>query len=172
MTDALDDVRAQWRRLRPELDTTPIDTIGRINRISRILQLQSDALLKQFGFSRGEFDILAALVRSNRALMPSEVADKLIVSAPAVTKWTQRLVKQGYVERRPHPRDKRGSLLYATRAGADAINAMLPVQLEAEAEPLSSLNTNERQLLNEALRSLLAQLEPQPSPADLPNNQS
>ncbi|MFC4222393.1 MarR family winged helix-turn-helix transcriptional regulator [Lysinibacter cavernae] len=172
MTDALDEVRAQWRQLRPELDTAPIDTVGRINRISRILQLQSDALLKQFGFSRGEFDILAALVRSDRALMPSEIADRLIVSAPAVTKWTQRLVEQGHIERRPHPRDKRGSLLYATRSGADAIHAMLPVQLEAEAQPLGIMSPTELDALNATLRTLLAQLEPQHASHEPANTQS
>ncbi|GAA3594077.1 MarR family transcriptional regulator [Klugiella xanthotipulae] len=160
MTDALTDVRAQWKRLRPELDTLPIETVGRINRIARIQQRRSDALLATFGFIRGEFDILAALVRSDHPLMPSEIADALIVSPPVVTKWSKRLLASGYITRGAHPRDGRGAVLSATEAGHAAIHAMLPVQLEAEAEPLAALTPAQLDTLNNSLRLLLAAIEP------------
>ena len=55
---------------------------------------------------------------------PGDLARNLRVSAAAVSKLTDRLVRGGYALRRPDPDDARASLITLTEAGTDAAQAL------------------------------------------------
>lgn len=50
--DTVAGVVRQWRAVHPELDTAPMEIIGRINRCSALLQQAEDAPLRRAGLSR------------------------------------------------------------------------------------------------------------------------
>lgn len=68
--DTVGEVVRQWRTVHPDLDTSPIEIIGRINRCAALLREAEDAPLRHAGLTRPEFELLAALRRTGRELTP------------------------------------------------------------------------------------------------------
>lgn len=64
--DAVDVVLEQWARARPDLDAPPMGVLGRLSRLTRIVERELKALFEEFGLERGEFDVLATLRRAAR----------------------------------------------------------------------------------------------------------
>jgi hypothetical protein len=62
--DEVDLILEQWRRERPDLDTTPMGVIGRISRLSRELELRLEPVFVRQGLEGGLFDVLATLRRA------------------------------------------------------------------------------------------------------------
>ncbi|MET9970283.1 MarR family transcriptional regulator, partial [Streptomyces sp. NPDC006356] len=54
--DTVAAVVRQWQSVHPDLDTAPMEIIGRINRCAALLQQAEDAPLRRAGLSRPEFD--------------------------------------------------------------------------------------------------------------------
>jgi DNA-binding MarR family transcriptional regulator len=159
MRDAMDHVHDQWGGLRPDLDVEAIHVVGRITRIARIVQRQSDELLRARGISRADFDLLAALVRRDVPSSPTQLADETLLSAPAITKRIRVLTAAGLVGRLDNPDDQRGYFVIPTPAGRAVLDAALGPQLAAERALLADLGPEARALLGDGLRALLVGLE-------------
>lgn len=70
-SDTVAAVVRQWQSVHPDLDTGPMEIIGRINRSAALLQQAEDAPLRRAGLSRPEFDLLGALRRTGHELTPA-----------------------------------------------------------------------------------------------------
>ncbi|MGW5661395.1 MarR family winged helix-turn-helix transcriptional regulator [Streptomyces sp. NPDC003758] len=149
----------QWRAVRPDVDTGPMEIIGRVNRCAALLQQAEDAPLRRAGLTRPEFDVLGTLRRTGHELTPGELARETFSSGAAVTKRIKQLAERGLVERRGDARDRRVAHVHLTEAGRDLVDAVLPEQLSYETAVLSGLGTDDRRQLAELLGELLVQLE-------------
>ncbi|MYU23316.1 MarR family transcriptional regulator [Streptomyces sp. SID8352] len=157
--DTVAAVVRQWRTVHPELDTGPMEIIGRINRCAALLQQAEDAPLRRAGLSRAEFDLLGALRRTGHELTPGELARETFSSGAAVTKRLKQLSERGLVERRGDTRDRRVAHLRLTDAGRDLVDGVLPDQLAYESAVLSGVEPLRRNELSDLLGELLGQLE-------------
>ncbi|GHB28742.1 transcriptional regulator [Streptomyces viridiviolaceus] len=157
--DTVSAVVRQWRAVHPDLDTGPMEIIGRINRCAALLQQAEDAPLRRAGLSRPEFDLLGALRRTGHELTPGELARETFSSGAAVTKRLKQLTERGLVERRGDTRDRRVAHLRLTDAGRDLVDGLLPEQLAYEAAVLSGVRAPDRGELAALLGELLGQLE-------------
>ncbi|GAA4794347.1 MarR family winged helix-turn-helix transcriptional regulator [Streptomyces ziwulingensis] len=157
--DTVAGVVRQWRAVHPDLDTGPMEIIGRITRCAALLQQAEDAPLRRAGLSRPEFDLLGALRRTGHELTPGELARETFSSGAAVTKRLKQLSGRGLVDRRGDTRDRRVAHVRLTDAGRDLVDGILPEQLAYEAAALSGLRSPEREDLAALLGGLLVQLE-------------
>ncbi|MDQ0792770.1 MarR family winged helix-turn-helix transcriptional regulator [Streptomyces sp. B1I3] len=157
--DIVASVVRQWHAVNPELDTGPMELIGRINRCAALLQQAEDAPLRAAGLTRAEFDLLGALRRSGRELTPGELARETFSSGAAVTKRLRALQESGLIDRRSDARDRRVAHLGLTTEGRDLVDRLLPDQLAYERSVLSGLDESTRDGLSEQLSELLVQLE-------------
>ncbi|MFE0515973.1 MarR family winged helix-turn-helix transcriptional regulator [Streptomyces sp. NPDC058964] len=157
--DTVAAVVRQWRTVHPELDTGPMEVIGRINRCAALLQQAEDAPLRRAGLSRPEFDLLGALRRTGHELTPSELARETFSSGAAVTKRLKNLTERGLVERRGDTRDRRVAHVRLTDAGRDLVDGILPEQLAYETAVLSALAPEGQEELAGLLAELLSRLE-------------
>ncbi|CAL9645485.1 hypothetical protein SUDANB145_06446 [Streptomyces sp. enrichment culture] len=157
--DTVAGVVRQWQAVHPDLDTGPMEIIGRINRCAALLQQAEDAPLRRAGLTRPEFDLLGALRRTGHELTPGELARETFSSGAAVTKRLKQLSERGLVERRGDTRDRRVAHVRLTDAGRDTVDGILPAQLAYETAALSGLGTPERGTLAGLLGELLVQLE-------------
>ncbi|MFH8804027.1 MarR family winged helix-turn-helix transcriptional regulator [Streptomyces sp. NPDC017936] len=157
--DTVAAVVRQWRTVHPDLDTAPMEIIGRVNRCAALLQQAEDAPLRRAGLSRPEFDLLGALRRTGHELTPGELARETFSSGAAVTKRLKQLTERGLVERRGDTRDRRVVHLRLTDAGRDLVDGILPEQLSYEGAVLSALDTERRTELADLLGELLSRLE-------------
>lgn len=157
--DTVAAVVRQWQTVHPDLDTAPMEIIGRINRCAALLQQAEDAPLRRAGLSRPEFDLLGALRRTGHELTPSELARETFSSGAAVTKRLKQLTERGLVERRGDSRDRRVAHVRLTDAGRDLVDGILPEQLAYETSALSGLAPQGQGELASLLGELLGELE-------------
>ncbi|MCD9879900.1 MarR family winged helix-turn-helix transcriptional regulator [Streptomyces guryensis] len=157
--DTVSGVVRQWQAVHPDLDTGPMEVIGRINRCAALLQQAEDAPLRRAGLSRPEFDLLGALRRTGHELTPGELARETFSSGAAVTKRLKQLTERGLVERRGDTRDRRVAHLRLTEAGRDLVDGILPEQLAYETSVLAVLDPPGQGELAGLLGELLGRLE-------------
>ncbi|MFF0223131.1 MarR family winged helix-turn-helix transcriptional regulator [Streptomyces sp. NPDC004629] len=157
--DTVAAVVRQWRTVHPDLDTGPMEVIGRINRCAALLQQAEDAPLRRAGLSRPEFDLLGALRRTGHELTPSELARETFSSGAAVTKRLKQLTERGLVERRGDTRDRRVAHVRLTDSGRALVDGILPEQLAYETAVLSVLAPEGQGELAGLLAELLSRLE-------------
>ncbi|MEU8845082.1 MULTISPECIES: MarR family winged helix-turn-helix transcriptional regulator [unclassified Streptomyces] len=159
--DTVAAVVRQWQSVHPDLDTAPMEIIGRINRCAALLQQAEDAPLRRAGLSRPEFDLLGALRRTGHELTPSELARETFSSGAAVTKRLKQLTERGLVERRGDTRDRRVAHVRLTDTGRDLVDGILPEQLAYETAVLSGVDPQGQDELAALLSELLGRLEGQ-----------
>lgn len=157
--DIVASVVRQWKAVNPELDTGPMELIGRINRCAALLQQAEDAPLRSAGLTRAEFDLLGAIRRTDRELTPGELSRETFSSGAAVTKRLRALQERGLVGRRGDARDRRVAHVGLTEEGRSLVDRLLPEQLAYERAVLSGLDDGARGRLSAQLSELLVQLE-------------
>ncbi|MGW0908876.1 MarR family winged helix-turn-helix transcriptional regulator [Streptomyces sp. NPDC002853] len=157
--DTVAAVVRQWQAVRPDVDTGPMEVIGRINRCAALLQQAEDAPLRRVGLTRPEFDLLGALRRTGHELTPGELARETFSSGAAVTKRLKQLQERDLVDRRADTRDRRVSHVGLTDAGRDLVDSILPDQLAYETVVLAGIDEGGQAQLSSLLGELLGQLE-------------
>jgi DNA-binding MarR family transcriptional regulator len=157
--DAIGDIQAQWRALRPDLDVDAIGIVGRVLRSAARIVQHSDDVLGAHGLTRGEFDILAALRRGDQPLSPGDLRTISLATGPSTTKRLKALELRGLVDRSTNPSDGRSVLIALTDRGRALVDDVFPVQLAAEDSLLAGLETDQRIALERSLALLLASIE-------------
>lgn len=163
--DDVDVIRAQWSHLRPDLDTDVIDVVGRVLRSAAIITRRADEFLARFGLTRGEFDILAALRRSDAPQSPGTLRTISLATGPATTKRLRSLESRGLVSRSPNPTDGRGALIALTPAGTELADEVFPQLLALERALMSGMADTDVAAVVSALRTVLASVEAAPEAA-------
>jgi len=158
--DHVDEILAQWERERPGLDTSPIAVIGRVSRLSRILDSDIEALYAEHGPQGGRFSVLVALRRSGPpfTLSPTELYRSLLVSSGAMTKRLEHLESLGLIRRERGVEDRRYEMVVLTEEGAEVADRVFDAHLENERELLRALEPERQALLAELLRDVLVSL--------------
>src|SRR5262249_46393439 len=130
--DAVDAIEAQWRRERPDLDPAPMTVIGRITRLSSLLEHALDRSFSRYGLASCDFDVLATRRRSGAAYRrtPTELGRSTMVTTGGMTKRLDRLETSGLIRREPDPRDRRGKLIVLTDEGLELIDRAVEGHLE------------------------------------------
>jgi DNA-binding MarR family transcriptional regulator len=159
--DHVDRVRAQWRAVRPELDTGPVEIVARIGRIAAYFDQSVDELMNRHGLARSSFDVLASLRRAGPPyeLSPTDLYRELMRTSGAMTNRLKRLEQAGLIERRPDPGDGRGRLVRLTPRGRRLVDEIAPLHLENERRLLAALDDDDRRALARLLRTLAGALE-------------
>ncbi|WP_028923355.1 MarR family winged helix-turn-helix transcriptional regulator [Pseudonocardia acaciae] len=155
--DAVDVIVEQWRRERPDLDLSAIGVVGRIMRLSLVLGAVARRWSERYGLGAGEFDVVTALRRSGPpyAVIPSELADSLLMSRSGMTKRLDRLEGAGLVRRRLDPADRRSVRVELTDEGRRLIDAVLVEHAANLNRLVSDLADDDRAALERSLRTLL-----------------
>ncbi|MBV8637973.1 MAG: MarR family transcriptional regulator [Candidatus Eremiobacteraeota bacterium] len=160
MSDRIDQILAQWKRERPDLDMTPMGLIGRIQRVAAALRPLLDETHEESGLQGDSFDVLASLRRSGPPyqLTPTELYREMMLTSGAMTNRIDKLESAGLVTRRPDPDDRRGTLVRLTAKGKALIDTATTKHVANEERLMSVLAPREQQQLNELLRKLLVRL--------------
>lgn len=128
--------------------------IGRLQSAARLSRTALAEQLLDQGLYAGQDKIMLALDREN-GLTPGQLAEKLGVRPPTITKTINRLAAQGFLEKRPSETDARRAHVFLTESGAEAIRAIERSVQKTERQALKSLDKEEQK----ALVSLLARVE-------------
>lgn len=154
----------QWRKQRPELDTSGMLLLGRLGEAAQLIARDHlNPLFARYGLQPGEFDVLATLRRSGAPyrLTPTVLYEAAMISSGSMTNRLDRLEKQGLVQRVPNPEDGRGTLVELSDAGLALIDEAVGAHVENQRQVLCALSDAEQEQLAGLLEKLLANL-PEP----------
>ena len=160
-TDAVDRITRQWRQERPDLDPAPMEVIGRVTRLSALVQRELERVFAEHGLAGADFDVLATLRRSGAPfrLTPGELSRSTMVTTGGMTKRLDRLESLRLIRREADPRDRRGKLIGLTDEGRALIDAAVEAHLRNEHRLLAPLSASDRTTLAALLRKLLVARE-------------
>ncbi|HUH24927.1 MAG TPA: MarR family transcriptional regulator [Brevundimonas sp.] len=161
MPDRASRAAAQWAVQRPDMEMFPMEALGRLHEASILVARERQApLYARYGLQQGEFDALATLRRSGapEGLTPTALFEAAMMSSGGMTARIDRLEKAGLVERRPHPTDRRATLVRLTDKGFDLIETIMPEHEEATRDILAPLSLDEQKTLNALLARLIGGL--------------
>lgn len=167
--DRVDEIREQWARERPEVDTWPVEVVARMGRATQYLDMGMEALFKEYGLSRASWDVLAALRRVGPPfrLSPTVLYRSVLRSSGAMTRRIDHLEHGGWVARVADPEDRRGVLVELTPDGRALVDELAQAHLDNERSLISSLTLEEQRTLAALLKKLLVDFErehPNPPP--------
>ncbi|GHO61696.1 hypothetical protein KSC_005880 [Ktedonobacter sp. SOSP1-52] len=119
--------------------------------------------LQRYGVHAGQHYLLELLWETPEGLTVGEIAQRLAVEAPSITRTVQRMARQGLVEKHPHPTDARLVIVKLTTKGK-ALQAVIPqVITYVEEQMLAGLSEVERAFLMRLVKQMLQNLEDIPS---------
>ena len=151
------DIAAALKRERPDLDPADYLYLLYLQRVGRIVDTVFDKRSRAgFGVSGADMRVLLALRRAgpSYALRPTELFRSLLVTSGAITKQVDRLMADGYVDRRPGPTRSGGFLIHLTKKGFRTADSALTSLLS-----IDTLTSKERKTLCVLLDKMLLDLE-------------
>jgi DNA-binding MarR family transcriptional regulator len=117
-------------------------------------------LLSAHGLHVGQDMVLVELWQDD-GLRGSELADRLGVEPPTVTKMLRRLEACGLVERRTDPQDARSLRVYLTAQGLALEEPVVRCWERAERTMLSGMDAGDRQTFRTLLNRVRRNLDPE-----------
>lgn len=131
--------------------------MAQLHSAARLSRTALAARLLSHGFYAGQDQIMIALDRED-GQTPGQLAVKLGVRPPTVTKTINRLQTQGYVEKRASETDARQANVFLTEEGRGAIRAIEKAVRKTEKQALKGLDKKEQKALVKLLGRVEANL--------------
>jgi len=157
--DAVDGIVAQWIAIRPDIDSSPIEIIGRVSRLSRLIDRRLTENFARFDLEDWMYDVLATLRRSGKPyeLHAGDLTRQSMVTTGAITNRIDRLEQRGLVERAASS-DRRKVIVRLTKKGLETVDDVVVAHMDTEREILGSLSQRQRHDLANVLRTMLLDL--------------
>jgi DNA-binding MarR family transcriptional regulator len=144
----------------PDLDAPAVEATLVLMRVSSDILEAYAAHLARNGTSQGRFSVMMMLDHhAESALLPSDLASKIGITRATVTGLLDGLEKDGFVERRQHPEDRRALTVHLTSSGCAFLEAMLPDHYRRIAALMSGLDVDERRQLVGLLNKVAAKVD-------------
>lgn len=137
-----------------------MSVIGRVSRLSRLIDRQLAENFAEHGIDNWMYDVLATLRRSGAPfeLSPGELVEQTMVTTGAMTNRVDRLIERGFVERSHSDTDRRRINVRLTDTGRDLVDTVAPHHYALEARLLGSVTISQQQTLASTLRTVLLDL--------------
>jgi DNA-binding MarR family transcriptional regulator len=133
-------------------EQTKIDLIIRTNMAARDYNIQMtlyrNMIFGKLGVNGTDMECLGFLL-SKRISTPTELARYTGLSSGATTAMLDRLEKGGFIERRPNPDDRRGTLIVLAKSGAEKVAPWFAPVGKAQDALISNYSEKELQLISD-----------------------
>ena len=126
------------------------DISSQIVQVARAHRSRAAELLGKLGLHPGQEMILFQLQLQDGQTL-SQLAERLGVQPPTVTKMVTRMEASGHLERHPSPRDSRVTQVFLTKQARNVIGEVDRAWAQLESETIAGLNLEERLLLRRLL---------------------
>jgi MarR family transcriptional regulator, transcriptional regulator for hemolysin len=122
-----------------QLSSTAREILFQLSDVARSMRTYIDQCAREHGMTRAQWGVLVRLQRQE-GMTQAEMAESLEIQPISLVRLVDRLCRQGLVERRPHPRDRRANLLYLTDEGRATLVRLTPLGREVTSAVLASLS--------------------------------
>lgn len=117
---------------------------------SRSLQQRAAGL----GFSPGQFPVLLELWAED-GLTQKQLLERVDIEQATMANTLARMARDGLVERRAHPSDKRAQLVFLTEKATAMKGDAVRAAMQADQDLFDGFRSFERQLLLEYMRRII-----------------
>lgn len=125
-------------------------TMNRLQSAARLSRTALAARLMSHGFYAGQDQVMIALDHED-GQSPGQLAVRLGVRPPTVTKTINRLQSQGFLDKRASDSDARQAHVFLTDEGRAAIKAIEKSLRKTEKQALKGLDKKEQKTLSKLL---------------------
>jgi DNA-binding MarR family transcriptional regulator len=129
-------------------------TMSRLHSAARLSRTALAARLLTHGFYAGQDQIMLALSHDD-GQTPGQLAARLGVRPPTITKTINRLQAQGFLDKKASNQDARQAHIFLTDPGRETIKAIEKSVRKTEKQALKGIDKKEQK----ALSKLLARIE-------------
>ena len=129
-------------------------TMSRLHSAARLSRTALASRLLSHGFYAGQDQIMLALSQED-GQTPGQLAGRLGVRPPTITKTINRLQAQGFLDKKASSHDARQAHIFLTEPGRDTIRANEKSVRKTEKQALKGLDKKDQK----ALSKLLARIE-------------
>ncbi|MEE9407486.1 MAG: MarR family transcriptional regulator [Polaribacter sp.] len=159
--DLIDSLISGWKEERPELDTSAMEVVGRILKLSKVLEKRASKSLSIYNIHYTDLDVLATIRRSGKPyeLTPSQLMKSVLITSGAMTALLNRLTKLDLIYRSPDPKDGRIKLVGLTKKGFKLIDKAIETRFVEASDAIKILNKTENMALSILLKKLLKSLD-------------
>jgi DNA-binding MarR family transcriptional regulator len=149
-----------WGGERPDVDMRSLRVFIPLRRALQRAEARRAVVLAQYGLTPAMLDLLVLLRGwgDEHVWTPSDLAQRLVVSAARISQRLDQLEQSGLVERTANTDDRRKVSVRLTRAGRSALDDLIGVYMEHEEALLHGLSTRDRALLADLLVRLNASI--------------
>jgi DNA-binding MarR family transcriptional regulator len=160
-SDSVDRIVQAWRASAPELDSSILQVTGRLLLCAGYYERAVIAILRPFGLSIADFDVLNTLrrVADERGSKPTDLARASLITTGAMTSRLDRLDRSGLISRTSDPGDRRGVLVRLSARGTEIATQALDAVIAGSEEFFAPVSAAQRESLASALRLLLLRHE-------------
>lgn len=135
-----------------------------IRGVNRRLEQMLEAELKPRSMSLHHYRVLESLTEADGLAM-GDLAARLFVDGPTLTKIIDRMVESAQVYRAPDPHDRRRVLIFISPRGATQFGDIGPLIKSVQQDVLNSLGASDAAALSSLLSELLSdRVGPHPYP--------
>lgn len=161
MEDEVEHLVAGWRQALPGVDVSPLEVLSRVTRLAHHLERQRSVVFARHDLETWTFDVLSALRRAGPPyhLSPGQLLAQTLVTSGTMTNRLNHLEQRGLVRRKPDLKDARSVRVWLTADGRRRVEAALKDLVIREDALLGSLNDDERSVLANLLKSVVAPFE-------------
>ena len=128
-----------------------------VHDVARLLRKRFEQHARGSGLTRSQWQVLAYLER-NEGIHQNGLAELLEVEPITLGRMVDRLQDLGFVERRPHPSDRRVWLLHLTQKALPKLADLGILAERTRAEALADIPQAEREQLLQTLTQLKSNL--------------
>lgn len=129
-------------------------TIINLLKSVEIMRFIYNSLFADHGISESKFYILLLLSYSEEGMSLSEIGDKMFVTRANMTGLIERMGKEGLVEKKINPKDRRSSIAYLTDKGRKLFENIRGKHIDFSRQMTSGLSVEEKEQLNKLLEKL------------------
>lgn len=149
---------AQWRRERPDIDCSGKAIVGRILHLHDIILRAVERVLQQHQLKYPTYAVLATMRVSGAPyrMSPGELSDALLLTSGGLSNLLRRMEADGYVQRSPDKRDKRGVVVQLTAKGIAKADASMADHAETERALVACLSPDDQKNVARALGLMIA----------------
>lgn len=157
MTDIVNEINAEWAKQRPDLDVKPMEVMGRILVLSKLLETTANETLKPYNLMFTELHVLANLRRMGKPyqLSPKQLIKYVQITSGSMTACLDKLEKKELIHRVIDPEDKRGRLVGLSKKGFKVIDAAIEDWFSSVKNITKGLSTSEHKSLAKLLNHLI-----------------
>lgn len=132
-------------------------TMSRLHSAARLARTSLAGRLLAHGFYAGQDQIMIALAQED-GQTPGQLAGRLGVRPPTITKTINRLQAQGFLDKKASDSDARQAHVHLTDAGREMIRSIEKCLRKTEKQALKGLDKKEQKSLSKLLGRIEANL--------------